>query len=82
MPLTLREVLDLEVVRRGEPRVMAAADRLDAPVRWVHAIELTDVERLLRGGHHPRLAPADDLEIEHLAQGQRHDSSDFTTCKD
>jgi len=64
MPLTLREVLDLEVVRRGEPRVMAAADRLDAPVRWVHAIELTDVE------------------IEHLAQGQRHDSSDFTTCKD
>ena len=50
MPLTLREVLDLEVVRRGEPRVMAAADRLDAPVRWVHAIELTDVERLLRGG--------------------------------
>jgi len=50
MPLTLREVLDLEVVRRGEPRVAAAADRLDAPVRWVHAIELTDVERLLRGG--------------------------------
>ena len=50
MPLTLREVLDLEVVRRGEPRVVAAADRLDAPVRWVHAIELTDVERLLRGG--------------------------------
>ena len=50
MPLTLREVLDLEVVCRGEPRVVAAADRLDAPVRWVHAIELTDVERLLRGG--------------------------------
>ncbi len=50
MPLTLREVLDLEVVRRGQPEVVAAADRLDAPVRWVHAIELTDVKRLLRGG--------------------------------
>ena len=50
MPLTLREVLDLDVVRRGQPEVVAAADRLDVPVRWVHAIELTDVERLLRGG--------------------------------
>ena len=26
------------------------ADRLGTPVRWVHAIELTDVARLLRGG--------------------------------
>ena len=50
MPLTLREVLDLDVVRRGQPEVVAAADRLDVPVRWVHAIELTDVKRLLRGG--------------------------------
>jgi len=31
--------------------VLAGADRLDAPVRWVHAVELTeDVARLLRGG--------------------------------
>jgi Purine catabolism regulatory protein-like family/PucR C-terminal helix-turn-helix domain/GGDEF-like domain len=50
MPLTLREVLDLEVVRRGLPHVVAGAGRLDVPVRWVHAIELTDVRRLLRGG--------------------------------
>jgi purine catabolism regulator len=50
MTLTLREVLDLDVVRRGQPQVMAAADRLDVPVRWVHAAELTDVGRLLRGG--------------------------------
>ncbi len=50
MALTLREVLDLDVVRRGQPQVMAAADRLDTPVRWVHAAELTDVGRLLRGG--------------------------------
>ena len=50
MPLTLREVLDLEVVRRGSPHVVAGAARLDVPVRWVHALELTDVGRLLRGG--------------------------------
>jgi purine catabolism regulator len=50
MPLTLREVLDLDVVRRGRPEVMAAAHRLDASVRWVHASELADVGRLLRGG--------------------------------
>ena len=50
MPLTLREVLDLDVVRRGSPHVVAGAARLDVPVRWVHAIELTDAGRLLRGG--------------------------------
>ncbi len=43
-------MLDLDVVRRGRPLVVAGADRLDAPVRWVHAVELTDVARLLRGG--------------------------------
>src|SRR5215469_11775262 len=48
--ITLREVLDLDVVRRGQPQVMAAADRLDVPVRWVHAAELTDIGPLLRGG--------------------------------
>jgi hypothetical protein len=50
MPLTLREVLDLDVVRRGSPHVVAGSARLDVPVRWVHALELTDVGRLLRGG--------------------------------
>jgi PucR family transcriptional regulator, purine catabolism regulatory protein len=50
MPLTLREVLALDAVRAGEPVVVAAPDRLDVPVRWVHAAELTDVGRLLRGG--------------------------------
>jgi len=50
MPLTLREVLSLEVVRRGAPKVVAAADQLDVPVRWVHVAELSDVGRLLRGG--------------------------------
>ncbi|HMD94310.1 MAG TPA: PucR family transcriptional regulator ligand-binding domain-containing protein, partial [Trebonia sp.] len=47
---SLGEVLAMEVCRRGRPLVVAGADRLDTPVRWVHAIELTDVARLLRGG--------------------------------
>ena len=47
---SLREVLAMDVCRRGRPAVVAGADRLDVPVRWVHAIELTDVARLLRGG--------------------------------
>ena len=50
MPLTLREVLDLDVVRRGSPHVVAGSGRLDVPIRWVHALELTDIGRLLRGG--------------------------------
>lgn len=50
MTLTLREVLDLDVVRRGAPYVVAGAGRLGVPVRWVHALELADVGRLLRGG--------------------------------
>ncbi len=48
--LTLREVLELDAVRRGEPRVVAGFTGLDTPVRWVHAAELPDVGRLLRGG--------------------------------
>ena len=47
---TLAEVLDLEVVRRGRPQVLAAGHRTDARVRWVHAIELADAARLLHGG--------------------------------
>jgi purine catabolism regulator len=50
VPLTLREVLDLDAVRRGSPRVVAGAERLDVTVRWVHAVEVTDIGRLLRGG--------------------------------
>src|ERR1700689_5461025 len=49
--ITLREVLSLDVVRRGLLVVVAGADRLDVPVRWGHAVEVTDdVGRLLRGG--------------------------------
>jgi purine catabolism regulator len=47
---TVAEVLALDAVRRGAPRVVSSADRLDAPVRWVHVIELAEAAHLLRGG--------------------------------
>src|ERR1700722_16498183 len=47
---SLGEVLAMEVCRRGRPVVVAGADRLDTPVRWVHAVELPDLARRLRGG--------------------------------
>jgi PucR family transcriptional regulator, purine catabolism regulatory protein len=47
---TVAEVLALDPVRSGAPRVLAGADRLSAPVRWVHVIELAQAAHLLRGG--------------------------------
>jgi PucR family transcriptional regulator, purine catabolism regulatory protein len=47
---TVAQVLGMEAVRRGEPRVVAGEESLDRLVRWVHAIELPDAARLLRGG--------------------------------
>ncbi len=47
---TLADVLELDVLRRGRPEVLAGGHRLGARVRWVHAMELADVARLLHGG--------------------------------
>jgi purine catabolism regulator len=47
---TVADVLALDPVRRGAPRVLAGSDRLDTPVRWVHVIELAETRHLLRGG--------------------------------
>src|SRR5215813_8901425 len=47
---TVRQVLEMDAVRAGEPRVVAGEGSLGRPVRWVHAIELPDAARLLRGG--------------------------------
>ncbi|HEX6934353.1 MAG TPA: PucR family transcriptional regulator [Streptosporangiaceae bacterium] len=47
---TVADVLALEPVRRGAPRVLTGAGRLEAPVRWVHVIELAEAGHLLRGG--------------------------------
>ena len=48
--LSVRDVLDLEVVRAGGPEVLAGNDGLDAPVRWVHVAELKSLAGLLEGG--------------------------------
>ncbi|MBP2702876.1 PucR family transcriptional regulator ligand-binding domain-containing protein [Microbispora sp. RL4-1S] len=47
---TVADVLALDAVRRGSPRVVAGADRLDTRVRWVHVAEIHDIAHLLRGG--------------------------------
>ena len=47
---TVAQVLGMDAVRRGEPRVVAGEESLGRLVRWVHAIELPDAARLLRGG--------------------------------
>lgn len=47
---TVRAVLDLPSVRRGEPTVIGGAAGLDAPVRWVHVSDVSDLQELLSGG--------------------------------
>nr|WP_196924333.1 PucR family transcriptional regulator ligand-binding domain-containing protein [Micromonospora vinacea] len=47
---TVREVLALDPVRHGAPRVVAGDDGLDRPVRWVHVAEVPDIATLLGGG--------------------------------
>jgi purine catabolism regulator len=47
---TVREVLALDSVRHGAPRVVAGEVGLDRPVRWVHVAEVPDIASLLRGG--------------------------------
>ncbi|GAA4209347.1 PucR family transcriptional regulator [Microbispora amethystogenes] len=47
---TVADVLALDTVRRGKPRVVAGGDRLDTRVRWVHVGEVHDIAHLLRGG--------------------------------
>ncbi|WP_030164215.1 PucR family transcriptional regulator [Spirillospora albida] len=47
---TVADVLRLDAVRRGQPRVVAGADRTGNRVRWVHVAEVTDIAHLLHGG--------------------------------
>ncbi|MFI5425454.1 hypothetical protein [Aeromicrobium sp. UC242_57] len=41
MPLTLRTMLDLDVLATGRPEIVAGDDLVDRPVRWVHVTEPT-----------------------------------------
>ncbi|WP_319462929.1 PucR family transcriptional regulator [Micromonospora sp. RTP1Z1] len=46
---TVREVLALDPVRHGAPRLVAGEAGLDQPVRWVHVTEVPDIATLLGG---------------------------------
>jgi purine catabolism regulator len=46
---TVSEILALPEMARGRPIVVAGADRLDQPVRWVHISEHHDIARLMYG---------------------------------
>src|SRR5689334_4615197 len=48
--LTVADVLELPVVRRALPEVLAGSDGLDRPLRWAHVIEMADPSDLLKGG--------------------------------
>ncbi|WP_067698869.1 PucR family transcriptional regulator [Nocardia jejuensis] len=48
MLLTVADVLDMPVVRAGQPKLVGGGS-LDRPVRWVHVSELPDVAKLLVG---------------------------------
>src|SRR5829696_3072778 len=48
--LTLAEVLELPVVRRGLPEVVAGEALLERELRWAHVIEMPDPDDLLKGG--------------------------------
>ncbi len=47
---TVGDLLDLDVIRRGSPQVVAGSEGLRARVRWVHVLELADAAHLLQGG--------------------------------
>ncbi|MFG1849457.1 PucR family transcriptional regulator [Micromonospora carbonacea] len=47
---TVREILALDPIRHGAPRLVAGEAGLDRPVRWVHVAEVPDIASLLRGG--------------------------------
>ncbi|MBS1894797.1 MAG: PucR family transcriptional regulator [Actinobacteria bacterium] len=48
--MTVAAALDLPVLRRGLPEVVAGGGSLDRQIRWVHAGEAPDIASLLRGG--------------------------------
>lgn len=48
--ITVRRALELPGLRSGLPEVVAGAERLDRPVRWVHAGEVPNIASLLKGG--------------------------------
>jgi len=50
MQPTVSDILSLPELASGRPVVVAGADRLEQPVRWVHISEHHDIARLMYGG--------------------------------
>ncbi|MEV6650746.1 PucR family transcriptional regulator [Streptomyces sp. NPDC051219] len=48
--ITVQRALELPGLRSGLPEVVAASDRLNRTVRWVHAGEVPNIASLLKGG--------------------------------
>lgn len=48
-PVTVERALTLTELQRGDPVVRAGRRQLDRPIRWVHAAEVPNIARLLRG---------------------------------
>jgi PucR family transcriptional regulator, purine catabolism regulatory protein len=48
--LRLNDVLELPVIRRALPEVIAGEDGLERELRWAHVIEMADPSDLLKGG--------------------------------
>ncbi|MBQ0983791.1 PucR family transcriptional regulator ligand-binding domain-containing protein [Streptomyces sp. F63] len=46
---SVADVLAMPELRQGDPEVVAAAEAVTRPVRWVHCVELPEVAPLLRG---------------------------------
>ena len=66
--LTLAEVLELPVVRRGLPEVVVGRELLERELRWAHVIEMPDPDDLLKGGE---LVLTTGLGAGTKAEGQR-----------
>jgi purine catabolism regulator len=49
-PITVEEALRLPALRIGVPEVVAGAEQLSRPIRWVHAGEIPDLSAFLKGG--------------------------------
>jgi purine catabolism regulator len=48
--LKLREILAMDVVKRGRPEVVVGNHLLERTVRWVHTSEIAEIGPLLKGG--------------------------------
>ncbi|HWV87778.1 MAG TPA: PucR family transcriptional regulator [Capillimicrobium sp.] len=48
--ISVREVIDMPIMRRALPEILAGADRLDVGIRWVHVIDAQRPQGLLKGG--------------------------------